>query len=134
MGSVKAFSAPPSSATRSSATVYQRLQVRPSSLVRSRTSTAPVPRGGAQVTPAMVNRMPASMVAAPTRATARAPATDGCPTGSVEGRAAERSSTGGVLIHAATASLTRGAAQMPTTAPSTERMEIAARRAARLWG
>ena len=83
----------------------------------------------------MVNRMPASMVAAPVRVSvARAPATDACPTGSAAGSVVVRSSTGGALIHAATASLTRGAAQMPTTAPSTERMEIAARRAARLWG
>ncbi len=120
--------------------MYQRLQVRPSSLVRSRTCTSPVPRGGAHVTPTMVNRMPASMVAAATVAVAfdcvaaRAPATGACPTGSAAGSVVVRNSTGGAVIHCATASLTRGAAQMPTTAPNTERMEIAARRAARLWG
>ena len=114
--------------------MYQRLQASPSSLVRNRTSTAPVREAGAQVTPTMVKRMPASMVAGSAGAAARAPVANAGATGSADGSAAERNSTGGVLIHAATASLTRGAAQMPTTAPSTERMEMAARRAARLWG
>ena len=107
--------------------------------------------GGAHVTPAMVKRMPASTVTAdaavtrPTGArasaaasTERAPrppvaATAG-PTGSAAGRLAVRSSTGGVLIQASTAALTRGAAQTAAIAPRTERMKIAARRAARLWG
>ena len=84
----------------------------------------------------MVKRMPGSMVVvAPVCVwAARASPAGAWPTGSAAGSVIVRSSTGGALIHAATASLTRGAHQMPTTAPRTERMEIAARRAARLWG
>ena len=83
----------------------------------------------------MVNRMPGSMVVAPVSGwAARASPTGVLPTGSAAGSVTVRSSTEGALIHAATASLTRGAHQMPTTAPRMERMEIAARRAARLWG
>ncbi len=111
--------------------------------------------GGAQVTPTIVNRMPASMIAAsaddgagdgdvdPAAAAPRCPrdgaalapevAADAEPTGSAAGSATVRSSTAGSFIHAATASLTRGAAQTAMTAPRTERMENAARRAARLW-
>ena len=149
-GSVKACSSPPSSATRSSATAYQRLQVCPSSLVRSSTSTSPVRAGGAHVTPAMVKRMPASTVAAaattasaaagactaPSAVAAARPAveTSAGPTGSAAGRLAVRNSTGGALIHVSTAELTRGATQTAATAPTTERMKIAASRAARLWG
>ena len=149
MGSVNACSRPPSSATRSSATAYQRLHVAPSSLVRRSTCTSPRRAGGAQITPAMVKRMPASRTGALTPAAAlssgaavapasaprepSSPAAAGS-TGRDAGRLVVRSTTGGVLIQASTASLTRGAAQTAATAPRTERMEIAARRAARLWG
>ncbi len=130
--------------------MYQRLQVCPSSLVRSSTSTSPTRAGGAHVTPAMVKRMPGSTVAAeataapaglgactaPSAVAAPRPAVETStePTGSAAGRLVVRNSTGGALIHVSTAGLTRGATQTAAIAPATERMKIAASRAARLWG
>jgi hypothetical protein len=62
-------------------------------------------------------------------------AADACgPTAIPLCRIAVRRVTGGSFIHAATASLTRGAAQTAAITAKTQRMENAARRAARLWG
>ena len=129
--------------------VVPALQVCPSSLVRSSTSTSPVRAGGAHddaghgeahagvhgdrshghVGGGGASTAP-SAGAAPRPVVAAA----GGPTGSAARRLAVRNSTGGVLIHVSTAALTRGAVQTAAIAPRTERMVIAARRAARLWG
>ena len=56
----------------------------------------------------------------------------GC-TGRAAGSVAERSSTGGVPIHARASALTRGAAHTAASIPSRHRVQTAARRADRLW-
>ena len=73
-----------------------------------------------------------ALAARPPRCRVAAGATG--PTVSPSCRTAVRRATGGSLIHAATASLTRGAAQTAATTAKTQTMENAARRAARLWG
>ena len=93
------------------------------------------------MTPSMVKSMPASTVTAPVTAPPSSPAaalaceagSTARPTVSAAGRAAERSSTGGVLIHARACALTRGAAHTAASAPIRHRVHRAARCAARLW-
>ena len=89
----------------------------------------------------MVKSMPASMLTAPVTTTPSSPAAAlasttasfAWPTGSATGKAAERSSTGGVLIHARACALTRGAAHTAASTPMRHRVHRAARCAARLW-